>query len=140
MTQIFKLNHPASYDSDWNETHLILVAVHSFKLLSGGLRKAFHLGLTYDQFKNTESVRVVWQTLERNGKKYVHNANTKGINAIEDDKVATKYVTLRPQKWNTMIVIAKKESSDISKLNDFLVDVIETNFQYSSVMGWSLRG
>ena len=47
MTQIFRLNHPACYEENWNETHLILGAVHSFKLLKGGLKRAHYLCLTY---------------------------------------------------------------------------------------------
>ena len=84
--------------------------------------------------KRTERVTVNWMTIEEGCRRYIDRNSPKPIDPISDYDV---YVDVSPVLKDKVKVIAKRNSSDLHKINGFLKKAINKKFYFVKPEGWT---
>ena len=84
--------------------------------------------------KMTERVTVSWMTIEEGCRRYIDRNSPKPIDSISGYDT---YVDIPPVKKDILRVLAKRNCSELKKVNGFLKKYVYKKFYFAKPEGWS---
>ena len=84
--------------------------------------------------KRTERVTVSWMTIEEGCRRYIDRNSPKPIDSISGYDT---YVDIPPVKKDILRVLAKRNCSELKKVNGFLKKYVYKKFYFAKPEGWS---